>query len=162
MTKTILSSLLLLCSVFMSVSASAQDQAKKDDAILAAYFKKNKIKAEKTSTGLYYVIHKPGEGEKARKGQKVGMNYLGRFLDGKKFDGNIDEQYAPVAGRQVFVFTLGAGQVIAGWDEGVQLLNKGTRATLYLPSHLAYGPDGRPGIPPNSILMFDVEVMSVK
>ena len=160
MSKTIFSSLLLLCSVLFATTAFAQDQAKVDDDILKAYFKKNKIKATKTATGLYYVIHKPGEGETAKKGAKVGMNYLGRFLDGKKFDGNIDENFAPVPGRQVLNFTLGIGQVIQGWDEGIQLLSKGSRATLYIPSHLAYGPNGRPSIPPNAILMFDVEVVS--
>ncbi len=160
MTKTILSSLLLLCSVFFATTAFAQDQAKIDDDILTAYFKKNKIKATKTASGLYYVIHKKGEGETAKKGAKVGMNYLGRFLDGKKFDGNIDENYVPVEGRQVLSFNVGVGMVIKGWDEGILLLSKGARATLYIPSHLAYGPAGRPGIPPNSILMFDVEMIS--
>ena len=66
------------------------------------------------------------------------MNYLGKFLDGKKFDGNVDENY--VSTRQVLTFNLGVGQVIKGWDEGVQLLNPGCRATLYIPSGLAYGP----------------------
>lgn len=160
MTKTLLSSLLLLCTVFFSATAFAQDQAKIDDDIMKAYFKKNKIKATRTATGLYYVIHKPGEGENAKKGAKVGMNYLGRFLDGKKFDGNIDENYVPVEGRKVLNFTLGVGMVIKGWDEGLQLLSKGARATLFIPSHLAYGPAGRPGIPPNAILMFDVEMVS--
>lgn len=160
MIKNILNSLLLICSVFITTTVSAQDQAEKDDTILKEYFKKNKIKANKTASGLYYVIHKKGEGENAKAGKPVGMNYLGRFLDGVKFDGNIDENWAPVQGRQVLNFTLGVGQVIKGWDEGIQLLNKGTRATLYIPSHLAYGAAGRPRIPANSILMFDVEVVS--
>jgi FKBP-type peptidyl-prolyl cis-trans isomerase FkpA len=160
MIKNLLGSLLLLCTVFFATTASAQDQAKKDDDILKAYFAKNKIKATKTASGLYYVIHKAGEDETAKAGKQVGMNYLGRFLDGKKFDGNIDENYVPVQGRNVLTFTLGVGQVIKGWDEGIQLLSKGSRATLYIPSHLAYGPNGRPSIPPNAILMFDVEMIS--
>lgn len=161
MTRHILGSLLLLCTMFFSLAAVAQDQAQKDEAILKAYFSKNKIKkAIKTPSGLYYVIHKPGEGPTAQAGKPVGMNYLGRFLDGKKFDGNIDEKWSPVPGRQVLNFTLGVGQVIKGWDEGIQLLSRGSRATLYIPSHLAYGADGRPGIPPNAILMFDVEVVT--
>ncbi len=160
MIRNILGSLLLLCTVFVTSTASAQDQAKKDDDILKAYFAKNKIKATKTPSGLYYVIHKKGEGENAKAGQQIGMNYLGRFLDKQRFDGNIDENWAPVPDRRVLNFTLGIGQVIKGWDEGIQLLNKGSRATLYIPSHLAYGPNGRPSIPPNAILMFDVELVS--
>jgi FKBP-type peptidyl-prolyl cis-trans isomerase FkpA len=160
MTRNIISSLLLLCTVFFSTTLFAQDQAKIDDDILKAYFAKNKIKATKTASGLYYVIHKKGTGENAKAGQQVGVNYLGRFLDNKRFDGNIDENWVPVPGRNVLNFTLGVGQVIKGWDEGIALLNTGSRGTIYIPSHLAYGPSGRPSIPPNAILKFDVELVS--
>ncbi|OJW82037.1 MAG: hypothetical protein BGO69_15675 [Bacteroidetes bacterium 46-16] len=159
MLKNILGTLLLLTAIF--TTAVAQDQPAKDEAILKEYFAKNHIKAKRTASGLYYVINKKGEGPTAKAGQQVGMNYLGRFLDGKRFDGNIDENYQPVAGRSILNFTLGTGQVITGWDEGIALLNKGCRATLFLPSALAYGSAGRPSIPPNSILMFDVEVMYI-
>ena len=161
MIKNVLGSLLLLCAVFFTVSASAQDQAAKDEQILKEYFAKNKIKATRTASGLYYVVKKKGTGPNAKANQQVNMNYLGRFLDGKKFDGNVDENFAPVPGRTLLTFTLGVHQVIAGWDEGIQLLNKGERAVLYIPSALAYGPGGRPSIPPNSILMFDVELVSM-
>jgi FKBP-type peptidyl-prolyl cis-trans isomerase FkpA len=160
MIRNVLGTLVLLCSVFFGNIASAQDQKAIDDKILTDHFAKNKIKATKTASGLYYVIHKKGTGDNAKAGKPISMNYLGRFLDKQRFDGNIDENFVPVPGRNVLNFTLGVGQVIKGWDEGIQLLNQGTRATLYIPSHLAYGPGGRPGIPPNSILMFDVEVVS--
>ena len=88
------------------------------------------------------------------------MNYLGKFLDGKKFDGNVDENFKST--RAPLQFTLGVGQVIAGWDEGIQLLNPGTRATLYIPSAIGYGPNGRGPIPPNTVMVFDVELISVK
>lgn len=160
MIRNILGSLLLLCTIFVTTTASAQDQAKIDDDILKAYFAKNKIKATKTASGLYYVIHKKGTGENAKASQQVGVNYLGRFLDDKRFDGNIDENWVPVPGRSVLTFTLGVGQVIRGWDEGIALLNTGSRGTIYIPSALAYGPGGRPGIPPNAILKFEVELVS--
>ncbi len=140
--------------------AQNTDQKAKDDALLKAYFAKNKIKATKTASGLYYVITKKGTGANAQKGQTVSMNYLGTFLDGKRFDGNVDENYKST--RSPLSFTLGVGQVVPGWDEGIQLLNPGTRATLYLPSSIGYGASGRGPIPPNTVMVFNVELLSVK
>jgi FKBP-type peptidyl-prolyl cis-trans isomerase len=89
------------------------------------------------------------------------MNYKGMFMNGEVFDGNVDDNYQPVNGRTPLQFTLGIGQVIKGWDEGIQLLNPGTRGTLYIPSTLAYGSGGRGRIPANSILVFNVELLSI-
>lgn len=161
MTKTILGSLLFICAVALSGKAFAQSQSETDDKILKEYFAKNHIKATKTASGLYYVISKKGSGPNAAANQNVSMNYIGKFLDGKVFDANVDENYKPVNGRDVLTFTLGIGQVIKGWDEGVQLLNPGSRGTFYIPSSLGYGPIERGPIPANSILMFDVELVSV-
>lgn len=161
MIKNLLGTLLLVCAVFSNVTGFAQDQKTIDDKILNEYFAKNHIKAIKTPSGLYYTIIKKGAGENAKPGQQVNMNYLGTFLDGKKFDGNVDENFKPVDGRTMFSFPLGAGRVIKGWDEGVQLLNPGCRAILYLPSDLAYGQRGGGPIPPNAILMFKVELVSI-
>ena len=162
MIKTILGSLLLVGSLFVSNKSVAQSQAAQDDKILTEYFAKNNIKATKTSSGLYYVITQRGAGAHAKAGKKVSMNYVGKFLDGKVFDGNVDDNYKPVNGRGPLDFTLGVGQVIRGWDEGVQLLNPGSRGELYIPSGLAYGPSGRGPIPPNSILVFNVELLSAE
>jgi FKBP-type peptidyl-prolyl cis-trans isomerase FkpA len=159
MARSILGSLLVVFALLFVAKGFAQDQKAIDDKILTDYFAKNKIKAAKTSSGLYYVIVKKGTGVNAKSGEQVNMNYLGKFLDGKKFDGNVNENYEST--RQVLTFTLGVGQVIKGWDEGIQLLNPGTRATLYIPSGLAYGPNGRGPIPANSILVFNVELLSV-
>ena len=161
MNKTI-KSLLLLCTMLFTFTGFAQnieEQKAKDDKILKEYFTKNKIKANKTPSGLYYVITKKGTGENAKPGQMISMSYFGKFLDGKKFDANVDENFKNI---RPFSFALGQGQVIAGWDEGVQLLNTGAKATLYLPSVIAYGPGGRGPIPPNSVLVFDVEVLGIK
>lgn len=139
--------------------ANAGKQGQIDDSILQAYFKKNNIQATKTESGLYYTILKEGTGPRAKPGVTASMKYLGTTTDGRKFDGNMDDNFEMSSGRAVFSFGLGAGQVIKGWDEGVQLLNKGCRAVLYLPSGLAYGPQSpTPAIPPNSVLIFKVEL----
>ncbi len=132
----------------------------KDEATLKAYFAKNAIKATRHPSGLYYKITKTGMGDTARAGQKVSMNYTGKTMDGKSFDSNIDPEFKHV---EPFTFTLGQGQVIAGWDIGVGLLKKGSKATLYIPSAMAYGERSpSAAIPPNSILLFDVEVMNIE
>lgn len=153
------------------VSVKSQDQMKKeqdemaakqkgiDDKLIQEYLEKNKIKATKTESGLYYTITKQGTGEQAKKGQTVTVNYTGKTLDGKTFDSNVDSAFNHV---QPFSFGLGQSQVIRGWDEGVALLKKGSKATFYIPSTLAYGSQGTGPIKANSILMFDVEVTDIK
>ena len=163
MIKTALTSLLFICSFLIANTGFAQDQKAIDEKLLTDYFAKNKIHATRTPSGLYYTINKKGEGDNAKPGQAVTMMYYGYTLNGNKFDGNMDKNYNPDPSRQPFTFTLAGHQVIAGWDEGVQLLNKGCRATLYLPSGLAYGPRAMgAAIPANSVLAFDVEVVSMK
>ncbi len=106
-------------------------------------------------------MNRKGSGANAKAGQSVSMLYLGKTLDGQQFDANMDANYK--ATRSPFTFTLGAHQVISGWDEGVALLNKGSRATLYLPSGMAYGAAGAGGrIGPNAVLIFDVEVEDIR
>ncbi|NDC41959.1 MAG: hypothetical protein EBZ77_10475 [Chitinophagia bacterium] len=127
----------------------------KDEKLIKEYIAKKKLKATKTASGLYYVITTPGTGPKAKAGQKVSVKYNGTFLDGQKFDGNMDRP-------EPFEFTLGQGAVIPGWDEGIALLNKGAKATLLLPSNIAYGARGAGPIPPNSVLLFDVVLVDIK
>lgn len=159
MTKKIMSGIVILVSLLLTNAVFGQDQKSIDDKLIQDYFAKNQIQAAKTPTGLYYTISKKGEGENAKPGMLVTMLYYGYTLDGKRFDGNMDKNYTPTGNP--FTFKLGTHQVIAGWDEGVQLLNKGCRATLYLPSGLAYGPNGVGPIAPNAVLAFDVELVSM-
>ncbi|RYZ52533.1 MAG: peptidylprolyl isomerase [Sphingobacteriales bacterium] len=134
-------------------------QKKTDDSLLQDYFKKNKIKATKTASGLYYVVTKKGTGPTPKAGEKITVNYTGKTMDGTKFDSNVDSAFNHV---QPFSFNVGQRQVIAGWDEGLMLLNKGGKATLYIPSGLAYGERSpSPKIPANGILIFDVEVTEI-
>jgi len=131
-----------------------------DDKTLKAYFAKNKLKPTKTASGLYYTIKKQGTGAAIKKNSKVSMNYTGKLLDGTPFDSNIDSNFHHVTPLE---FNAGMGNVIKGWDEGVMLLKKGSKATFYIPSGLAYGSHGAGGIiGPNAILTFDVEVVKVE
>ena len=136
-----------------------------DDRILQDYFAKNNIKAEKTASGLYYTIQKAGSGAQIAKGQSVGMMYTGKTLDGMVFDSNMDPEVAKKNGHgtDALKFVVGMGQMIPGVDEGVGLLKKGAKATLYLPSPIAYGAQSpSPNIAPNAILIFEVEITEVK
>lgn len=96
----------------------------------------------------------------AKKGDTVAMNYTGRLQDGTVFDSNVDPKFNHV---QPFIFTLGGGQVIAGWDKGIVGMKIGEKKTLTIPPADAYGANGIPGvIPPNSTLVFDVELLAIK
>src|SRR5690606_12314470 len=138
----------------------AARQKEVDDQLLQEYFAQNGINPSKTESGLYYQIVKEGSGSTATPGQQVTVNYTGRTLDGNVFDSNVDPAFNHV---EPFTFPLGQGAVIPGWDEGVALLKKGSKAKLFIPSPLAYGPASPgPEIPANSILVFDVEVTDIK
>jgi FKBP-type peptidyl-prolyl cis-trans isomerase FkpA len=134
-------------------------QVNTDDKLIQEYMKSNNIKAEKTASGLYYVVTKKGTGENAKPGQRVTVNYTGRTLSNEVFDSNVDSAFHHV---QPFSFDLDRGNVIKGWDEGVALMNKGAKGTLLIPSRYAYGPQSpSPKIPANAVLVFDVEVTDI-
>ena len=110
----------------------------------------------KTESGLRYQILQTGSGAKAEKGKMVSVHYKGQLADGTVFDSSYKR-------NQPIDFNLGVGQVIPGWDEGIQLLKIGDKARFVIPSDLAYGSRGAGGvIPPNATLIFDVELMNVK
>ena len=111
---------------------------------------------EETASGLKYKIEQKGDGAKAQKGKTVSVHYKGMLPDGSVFDSSYNR-------NQPIDFKLGKGQVIQGWDEGIQLLSVGDQARFVIPSHLAYGERGAGGaIPPNATLIFDVELVAVK
>lgn len=133
----------------------AAKQLSIDDKLLKEYFTQHGIKPLKTTSGLYYTISSEGTGAQVQSGQKVNVNYTGKFMDGKPFDSNTDSAFHHVT---PFELEVGKGRVIKGWDEGLQLLKLGSKATFYIPSGLAYGANERAPIPANAILIFDVEV----
>ncbi|WP_276131726.1 FKBP-type peptidyl-prolyl cis-trans isomerase [Polluticoccus soli] len=141
------------------MKSNAGKQAETDDRIIQEYLTKNNITAQKTASGLYYVVEKEGTGATPQKGQAVSVNYTGKTLDGKPFDSNVDPQFQHT---DPFQFNVGQGMVIPGWDEGIMLLKKGSKAKLFVPSPLAYGPQGNGPIAPNSVLLFDVELLDIK
>ena len=103
----------------------------------------------------YQVIQK-GDGTQAEKGKTVSVHYKGSLPDGTVFDSSFKR-------NQPIDFPLGMGHVIAGWDEGISLLQVGDKARFVIPPHLGYGQRGAGGvIPPNATLIFDVELMDVK
>ncbi|WP_028891023.1 peptidylprolyl isomerase [Tenacibaculum sp. 47A_GOM-205m] len=118
------------------------------DSVAAGY--------DETPSGLRYKILQNGDGKQATKGAMVSVHYKGQLLDGTVFDSSYKR-------KQPIDFAIGVGQVISGWDEGIQLLKVGDKARLVIPSDLAYGAQGAGGvIPPNATLIFDVELMNVK
>jgi peptidylprolyl isomerase len=110
----------------------------------------------KTPSGLRYHDVSPGQGKEATAGHAVSVHYTGWLPNGEKFDSSRDR-------NEPFGFTLGAGQVIAGWDEGVVGMKVGGRRKLVIPPDLAYGTAGAPpAIPPGATLVFDVELLDVR
>lgn len=109
-----------------------------------------------TASGLIYVITKRSTGQNPRPGETVIVNYTGLLTSGVKFDSSLDR-------GQPFKFKLGLGQVIKGWDEGIEKLRVGEHATFVIPSQLGYGASGAGGvIPPDATLIFVVELVGIE
>jgi FKBP-type peptidyl-prolyl cis-trans isomerase len=139
---------------------------------LEKYIKDHNLSPVVTEAGLRYIISKPGDGPKPVAGDTVLVNYTGRLLNGKIFDTN-DENTAKAnkifniqrkmqGGYAPIRFPVGNGQVIKGWDDGLLLLNKGSKAIFLIPSSLGYGERGAGAdIGPFSSLAFDIELVDI-
>lgn len=126
-----------------------------EDSLLTDYLKRNKIKTKPTTSGLYYVKTKSGKGEKVKIGSKVKVHYKGFLIDGTEFDSSY-QRGEPIE------LEVGKGQVILGWDEALQLMKKGEKAKIIIPSKIAYGEKGAGGvIPPYATLIFEIELISI-
>lgn len=113
------------------------------------------MKVNSTPSGLQYIDIVEGTGESPKTGQQVKVHYTGTLEDGTKFDSSVDR-------GQPFEFPIGVGRVIKGWDEGVMSMKVGGKRKLVIPAELGYGSRGIGPIPPNSTLIFDVELLGVK
>jgi peptidylprolyl isomerase len=138
-----------------------ETEQEKQKEVAAAKAKKMEEEIDKmsegattTSSGLKYIIQNQGDGNKPRPGDRVSVHYSGYLIDGTMFDSS--------NGKKPLKFSLGQGKVIKGWDEGVALLNIGTKAKFFIPPNLAYGSRGsRDVIPPNATLIFEIELLDI-
>lgn len=149
---------------YKTAQAAEMEKQKGIDAkIIDTYVAKNGLagKAQKTASGVYYVVTQPGNGPIPSRGDIVSVQYTGKLLDGKVFDSSVKSLNPQADGKPV-QFPIGVGQVIPGWEEGVMKMHKGEKTTLIIPSSLAYGPRANPKIPANSVLLFDIELVDIQ
>ncbi|MDB4926686.1 MAG: hypothetical protein JWR23_2742 [Mucilaginibacter sp.] len=138
-----------------------------EPAKIKKYIGDKKLNVAKTDSGLYYTITQKGTGPLAIKGDLVVVNYTGSLLNGKVFDTNIKEDAEKAklpAGPRPYMpvrVPLGKNRVMAGWEQGLLLLNKGAKATLIIPSSLAYGEHGNETLDPFTPLVFNIEVIDI-
>ena len=146
---------ILIAAVALVVAAGVLFwiRSKKTDAPAPSAMGSSAASTVTTASGLQYVVLQEGTGDGVTAGKKVTVHYTGWLTNGTKFDSSLDR------GRP-FDFTLGVGQVIKGWDEGVAGMKGGERRKLLIPSGLGYGPRGAGGvIPPNADLVFEVTLL---
>lgn len=146
--------IILFFSFFLASCQDDNDSInidEKNEAEILEYIEKNNLDAQKTSSGLYYVIDNPGEGAQPNNTARVRVSYKGYFTNGKVFD------QSSSAG-----ISFGLQQVIAGWTEGITLFREGGSGKLIIPSRLGYGPDRYSSIPGGSVLIFDIVLLEVQ
>ncbi|RCH55496.1 FKBP-type peptidylprolyl isomerase [Mucilaginibacter hurinus] len=153
----------------------SENTKKREPGILSKYVADKGLKTTTTPSGLQYVITKQGSGPKIAAGDTAVVNYLGKLPNDKVFDTSIKEEVTKAQSKKLFVgmadpnrkyepirIPVGEGRVIQGWDEGLQLLNKGAKATFVIPSNLAYGEQGAQNIiPPFMPIVFEVELVDI-
>ncbi len=136
------------------IRTKQQEKSKENVEIGKDFLEKNKSKSgvKTTESGLQYEVVQDGAGETPKETDTVSVHYKGTLINGEEFDSSYKRE-------QPAQFQL--NQVIKGWTEGLQLMKKGAKYKLYIPSDLAYGPMDRPGIPGNSVLIFEVELLDI-
>jgi FKBP-type peptidyl-prolyl cis-trans isomerase len=146
----------------MQIKMQAEEEARRgqqskiDKAIIEKYVADHQLKVKYLPSGLAYYMTEEGTGDLVKPGNTAVVHYTGKLLDGTKFDSSKDR-------NQPFPVQVGANRVIQGWEQGLQVFKAGGKGTLIIPSTLAYGERGAGGtIQPNSVLLFDIEVLEVK
>ncbi len=127
-----------------------EEQSKTDNSIILKYIADHNLTASSTNSGIYYVINKIGNGVYPNSNSQVKVAYKGYFTDGSVFDQS--ENIGIIFGLQ---------EVIKGWTEGIPYFSEGGSGTLLIPSSLGYGSKGTSGIPENSVLIFDINLIAV-
>lgn len=144
---------LLFLTIILSTSCSEDDGINVDErneTEILNYLETHNLEAQKSDSGLYYIVNQQGEGEYPKHTSDVKVSYKGYFTNGEVFDEN----------AQGITFNL--QQVITGWTEGITYFKKGGSGTLLIPSKLGYGKNGRSGIPGGSVLIFDIELLEIE
>lgn len=142
----------LIFILFISCAKEKEvDYTAKNEKEIVAYIAKNKLNAQRSASGLYYVINEPSTGAQPNANSTVTVAYKGYFTDGSPFDESKPEG-----------ISFGLQQVIKGWTEGIAYFKEGGSGVLLVPSNLGYGSEGRSGIPGGSVLIFDVKLISVQ
>ena len=134
---------------------SRNSEAKEEEQILKDYIKRANITVSPTLSGLYFIETKKGNGKAPKAGHPIHIHYIGSFVDGKIFDTSLQS-------REAFKYIFGYNQVIDGLDEGISKMTEGGKATIIIPSNIAYKDKGyKDLIPPYSTLIFEVELIKV-
>jgi len=141
---------ILLLFLIMSCSVDDSSNVNQTEADIKKYIEEHNLNAQRSDSGLYYVIEEQGNGDKPTSTSTVTVNYKGYFLNGSTFDQSGSDG-----------ITFGLNQVIAGWTEGITYFNEGGEGMLLIPSHLGYGSQTYNGIPGGSVLLFDIKLLNV-
>jgi len=157
--KVLICFLMLAATLIFACSKNepaTPDVKKSGDTVMDKAAAGHSEKMVSTPSGLQYLDLVPGSGASPVPGKKVTVHYTGWLTDGKKFDSSVDR-------NEPFVFQIGTGQVIAGWDEGVMTMKIGGKRKLIIPANLGYGTAGAGGvIPPNAPLVFEVILLDIR
>ena len=146
----LVSLLFVSCLSDSNLEMPSVDYTFQNEKEITDYIAKNNLNAQKSDTGLYYVIDEPGTGEQPSITSNVTVAYKGYFTSGKIFDQSKPEG-----------INFNLQKVIKGWTEGIQYFKEAGSGVLLVPSHLGYGSNGRPGIPGGAVLVFDVKLITV-
>ncbi|MFP3861172.1 MAG: FKBP-type peptidyl-prolyl cis-trans isomerase [Bacteroidales bacterium] len=146
--KTITTCIFVFTLLFGSCSGNKQTQKEKDIEEIKEYLNDNNLEADSTASGLYYIIEKKGSGPKPTDNSTVTVEYTGKLTNGEIFDEGLE--------------TFTVKDLIPGWQEGLKLFQQGGRGILLIPSELGYGDKKTGQIPPNSVLIFEMDLIYVE
>lgn len=150
--RLFMSAAMLFAFLIVNSCSKEDDYEAIDDKSILEYLEKKGLTAQKTESGLYYLITVPGNSQKPDLNSQVTVHYKGYLIDDSVFESSYSGS-AP---------TFPLSGVIAGWREGLQLYGEGGKGTLFIPSKLGYGSTAMPGIPANSVLIFDIHLINIE